>query len=830
MRGLLLFLAVLVLAAPLCAETTLELWDFPRIKDPADPYDRFAWLRKIARAFEEQHPGTKVSITELTWRSGEEKLKIAAFAGMPPDVTSGPLPARFVETGLVEPVDDALTPEDRADYLPAALEAYRWRGQTWGFPWCMTGACMYLNLDLFAKAGVTPPANGHWTFEEFAASMKRLTAGDARGYAFCFEPGRTVELGLIGCAGGWPLADLETQPKSAVDSAEFQSGVGFLVDLVRQGVAPAESGGFKESDVWQGFLERQAYACVGLGIWAVEPLSTKAKFKFGLAHFPNRAGQPPKPVNNVSGYFVMRRPVDAGRRKLALELARFITNAENQKVLGLYKQFPTRRATGDLYATNPYMHAAQEIVSTGRPPPAHPAWPRIDAELVQGLQPIALGSVPVAEGCKDLSGRVDAVLTLQRSAAKAAKVAPAQPSSVDGTLLYAGLAVLGVMALAALLATRAAPKSQLGNAVMFLGPGLSIFALFFLIPALRGMLFSFQEVTPDPPLLGNWAGLENFRRALADPHLKPALINTLIYTAIVVPGNIFLALVLASLIQPLSGRARTFFKAAFYLPGVASVVVLAMVWRWLYDVNFGLINRVLGHPSMDGPYQLVANGLAIASHLGVAVFRVGVIVVPVILLHIAAKALARRTGDPGAEGRVEEAFNKVWPLAALVSVLAVLWLVPFAPQPRKPVRWITSEELSLFSVILSTLVRGPGGALIVYLAAMASIPKELYEVAKIDGAGPIRAWWEVTVPLLRPTTLYLAITQLVDSFQVFAQVLMLTDGGPGDSSVVLVHRIYTSAFRDLDFGAASALAFLLFLVLATFSALQFRMFRGAWES
>lgn len=179
---------------------------------------------------------------------------------------------------------------------------------------------------------------------------------------------------------------------------------------------------------------------------------------------------------------------------------------------------------------------------------------------------------------------------------------------------------------------------------------------------------------------------------------------------------------------------------------------------------------------------------------------------------------------------MEEWFNFIYPLAALISLVAVLWLVPFRRLPVKPVRWITSEELSLFSVILSTLVRGPGGALIVYLAAMASIPKELYEVARIDGAGPIRSWWEVTVPLLRPTTLYLAITQLVDSFQVFAQVLMLTDGGPGDSSVVLVHRIYTSAFRDLDFGAASALALLLFLILATFSALQFRMFRGAWES
>jgi multiple sugar transport system permease protein len=147
-----------------------------------------------------------------------------------------------------------------------------------------------------------------------------------------------------------------------------------------------------------------------------------------------------------------------------------------------------------------------------------------------------------------------------------------------------------------------------------------------------------------------------------------------------------------------------------------------------------------------------------------------------------------------------------------------------------PIRWLTNPDLSLASIILATLVRGPGGALIIYRAALDGIPKDLYEAARIDGAGPVQQWWHVTVPLLAPTTLFLVMTLTIDSFQVFAQVLMLTDGGPGISSTVLVHKIYTAAFRDLDFGGASAMAMVLFAMIAGVSVIQYRLFgRGTLE-
>ena len=110
--------------------------------------------------------------------------------------------------------------------------------------------------------------------------------------------------------------------------------------------------------------------------------------------------------------------------------------------------------------------------------------------------------------------------------------------------------------------------------------------------------------------------------------------------------------------------------------------------------------------------------------------------------------------------------------------------------------------------------------MLIYLASMANIPSSLYEAAELDGAGPIKKWWYVTVPLLKHTTMFLLITGTITALQVFAQVLMLTDGGPGISTQVVVYRVYTSAFRDFDFGLSSAMALVLFIIIMIITLIQ----------
>lgn len=174
-------------------------------------------------------------------------------------------------------------------------------------------------------------------------------------------------------------------------------------------------------------------------------------------------------------------------------------------------------------------------------------------------------------------------------------------------------------------------------------------------------------------------------------------------------------------------------------------------------------------------------------------------------------------------------------------VLAIVWSWMLAPGAEGllnrllallhlgPVPWLTSQHWALASVIFSTLLTIPGSGVVIYTAAIGGLPQELYEAAHLEGAGPWGRWWHITVPLLRPTTLYLAVVYSIAAFQVFERVYIMTGGGPGGSTSVLVQQIYTRAFLDFNFGAASAEAVILLLLIAGIAWLQFKVLRSDVE-
>ncbi|ASS77185.1 ABC transporter permease [Tumebacillus algifaecis] len=280
-------------------------------------------------------------------------------------------------------------------------------------------------------------------------------------------------------------------------------------------------------------------------------------------------------------------------------------------------------------------------------------------------------------------------------------------------------------------------------AYLFLLPKLILFILFIVIPVFWAFLIAFQEYGYSG---SKWVGFDNFIKTFESETYRVALLNTLKYTVITVPLNIILALGLSTLIYPLGRMSQSFFRGAFYLPTVTSMVIIAMVWRWVYNYRFGLFNYFLdffGIPPQD---------------------------------------------------------------------------------------WLNQSDTALWALIIMSVLIPPGVGIIMYLAAMGSIPESLYESAKIDGANSFQRWWRITVPLLKPTTLYLTMLSLIGSFQVFIQVILMTGGGPGDATETVVHLIYKTAFRDLEFGLASAQAVVLFIITLIFGVVQYRiMYRKGEE-
>jgi sn-glycerol 3-phosphate transport system permease protein len=142
------------------------------------------------------------------------------------------------------------------------------------------------------------------------------------------------------------------------------------------------------------------------------------------------------------------------------------------------------------------------------------------------------------------------------------------------------------------------------------------------------------------------------------------------------------------------------------------------------------------------------------------------------------------------------------------------------------VKWLTSTSMAPITVALIVLWKVTGYAMVVFLSGLSSLPPEMQEAAALDGAGPLTRLRHITLPLLRPTAAFVAITSLIASFQLFDVVRLLTQGGPVRSTTVLVYAIYEQLFRDLRVGRASALVVVFFLVLSGLTWLKLRAFRS----
>jgi ABC-type sugar transport system permease subunit len=188
---------------------------------------------------------------------------------------------------------------------------------------------------------------------------------------------------------------------------------------------------------------------------------------------------------------------------------------------------------------------------------------------------------------------------------------------------------------------------------------------------------------------------------------------------------------------------------------------------------------------------------------------------------------------------LRSAFFFPFTLSVVTVGLTWLWLLdpivgPFNYYLRGlglPVRsWLADPYTAMWGIILTTVWWVAGYYLVIYLAGLQDIPPELYEAAALDGASGWRSFWSITLPLLRPVLLFVFVTHIIGSFQIFGQVFVLTQGGPGDATRTVVQHLYETAFQNFfHFGSASAMAWVLFGFIVIFSLIQFRLLRGHTE-
>lgn len=271
---------------------------------------------------------------------------------------------------------------------------------------------------------------------------------------------------------------------------------------------------------------------------------------------------------------------------------------------------------------------------------------------------------------------------------------------------------------------------------VFIAPLLIDFTVFTAYMVGQAVALSLQEFEGGRLV---WVGLDNYAFSLQDDLFWNALRNTMAYTLAVVPGVILISLLVSAYIVGRSHHVQTLLKSAYYLPGVVSIVALTMVWLYIYQPQFGLLNYLTG----------------------------------------------------------------------LVGL--------------PPTLWLSEPWLAMWAIVLMTLLCANGASIVLFCAAMGGIPRDQYESARIDGAGAWQQFRFITVPLVKPTILYLVIINFVFHFQVFEQIYLMTSGGPGfpPATETVAYRIYTG-LTSLRLGQAAADSILLFLAIGFIAVIQFR--------
>jgi len=270
----------------------------------------------------------------------------------------------------------------------------------------------------------------------------------------------------------------------------------------------------------------------------------------------------------------------------------------------------------------------------------------------------------------------------------------------------------------------------------------------------------------------------------------------------------------------------------FILPGVVFYLMVTIVPMitgfWMSFHNWSIIRPTQPWVGLANYRKLLADPLFWTSMKNTLTYSIGVVPLQMVLALLV--ALLFNTGIKG-----KKYFRLLYylPVITPLSIAAVIWTWMYHPNlgifnqivsliGLQPQDWLGDPNWAMFSVILVAIWSGIGYRMVVYLAALQGIPRTYYEAAAIDGAGRWDAFRYITLPLLKPTTLYILVTSVISSFQVFGLINVLTGGGPLDATQVVVSYIFKRAFGDLQFGLAAAMSFVLFGIILVITVIQWK--------
>jgi multiple sugar transport system permease protein len=612
----------------------------------------------------------------------------------------------------------------------------------YGIPKDFTTVGFYYNLDLFRRAGVPEPPVTGWTWAEFISTARRI--GQLEGCygadfvtwesmlrLFCWSNGARIT------HDGFQTFDF-TDPK-VVAALERLRGWFFEESrALRSAKTQLETGE-------DPFLSGRIGLAGPYGRWKVPVYRLIEDFNWDFAPLPHAEGLDP-----VNGIFTVAwaMSADCEHPQAAWKLIRYLCGPEGQRLIseqGL--AIPSMISVAQSRAfTNPQIRPYNDRVYLDAVPHARPIdWPAEPYYLDQFRKPMEEVFKSGTKTVKQALTQVQESWEKQRSREILRGDYPRMPWGAVVTAIAAPLGLL--LLLGGYLWWRRRPsRASLREELTGLGmasPWIIGVVTFTTFPIVLSLLLAFCRWSGLATLdHAEFVGIDNFRQIVADRTFQKSLWVTAYYTVLAVPLGQILALV-AALLLSRELRGIHLFRAAWYLPSVLAGVAIAILWRWVFHYEHGMLNNLLN---------------PLLSQFNVT---------------------APRWFERDAE---------VWGVPAFV--IMSFWAV--------------------------------GGPMMIYLAGLKGIPNELYEAAEIDGAVWLQRFRNVTLPMLSPVIFFNFIMAIIGSFQTFTQAYVMTGGGPGDATRFYVLYLYNQAFDLHEMGYASAMAWLLLVLILGLTMLAMR--------
>ena len=567
-------------------------------------------IRQAAEIFEKQNPGVKIVTQAIPWTGAHEKLVTAVVGNMAPDISQlgTTWMPEFRAMNAIEPLDGFLKTSalDTTDFFPGARDSNFHQGEWYGLPWYVDTRVMYYRTDLAAKAGYKKFPSDWESFYKFSKAMKASKDG---GYAFSLPTNDwQIFLMFYWQNGGELLKD------SPLTAGKFEGTIDYLKRFFDEDLAPLEGG--NDTDLLTAF-ESGYYPAFISGPWMISQLETSKPLLNGRwATAPLPAGE--RRASFMGGCnLVMFK--SSPSKALAWKFMEFLAGPEMQaKWYALSGDLPASRKAwlAPALAQNPQLSAFRLELDTAKAPPQVAEWENIAGNINDAVEEAVFGRIAPQAAREKLSARIEKIL------AKSER----QQSGVFKVCLAIFLLLIPVCAVALhLRGTRAITRSKFQPvAVLFLLPAVLILAVFLFIPIVASFIASMTNWNMYG--VNDWTkvvfvGLENYTGLLRDPVFLAGLRNTLVFAFIGVPVSVTLSLAMALALNAQLLRARAFFRVAYFIPVITTMVAVAMIWRWLYNPEFGLFNLALGYVGLPAQGWLSNQWLALPSLILMAVWK-----------------------------------------------------------------------------------------------------------------------------------------------------------------------------------------------------------------